>query len=95
MTAEHPEVSPPGTTKRGFGRNALRLDGRIFAMLVRGELVVKLPTERVTAECEAGHGRRFDANKPYPMKQWLVVAESQDHRWRELADEARAHLDGG
>jgi hypothetical protein len=91
--ARHPEVSPPGTKHKGFGRTALRIDGRIFAMLVRGELVVKLPTDRVTTECDADAGRRFDANRPYPMKQWLVVGEGQDHRWCELAIEALHFVD--
>jgi hypothetical protein len=43
-----PSVSPPSAGKGGkFGESALKVDGKIFAMLSRGELVVKLPRERV------------------------------------------------
>jgi hypothetical protein len=32
---------------RGFGKDALNIDGRIFAMLVRSRFVLKLPRQRV------------------------------------------------
>ena len=41
-------VTPP-RGGGGFGRSALRYQGKIFAMLVRGRLVVKLPARRVEA----------------------------------------------
>ena len=40
-------IMPPGATQ-GFGNSSLRVDGHIFAMLVRGRLVVKLPAARVS-----------------------------------------------
>ena len=55
-------VTPP-RGGGGFGRSALRFQGRIFAMLVRGRLVVKLPAGRVDALIEAGDGVRFDRTR--------------------------------
>ena len=52
----------------GFGRGALRYRRKIFAMFVRGQLVVKLPRKRVDELVAGGHGERFDANKGTPMK---------------------------
>jgi hypothetical protein len=46
-------VTPPSASGREFGSNALKVDNKIFAMLVRGTLVVKLPARRVAALIES------------------------------------------
>lgn len=84
-------VGPP-RPGGGFGSSALRVDNRIFAMLVRGRLVVKLPKQRVDALVEAGHGVRFDANKGMPMKEWLSLDDGSPLAWPELAREALAFV---
>ncbi len=72
----------------GFGRSALRYRGKIFAMYVRGALVVKLPGQRVDELVGAGHGARFDANKGTPMREWFTVAPDCPLPWSALAAEA-------
>jgi hypothetical protein len=72
----------------GFGRSALRYHGKIFAMFVRGDLVVKLPAQRVDELVGAGHGARFDANKGTPMREWFTVAPDCPLTWSALAAEA-------
>ena len=47
-------VTPPGGG--GFGSTALRFHNKIFAMLVRGRLVVKLPKAWIDALIAAGEG---------------------------------------
>jgi hypothetical protein len=86
-----PGVTPPSGGS-GFGRAALRADGRIFAMLVRGDYVVKLPRTRVDELVDSGHGTRFDANKGTPMKEWLRVDPGAALDWSRLAREALAHV---
>jgi hypothetical protein len=87
------QVSPPGTGK-GFGSGALKVNGKIFAMISsKGEFVVKLSEERVNELVAAGEGSRFDPGRGRVMKEWLVV--TADHKWLPLAKEARKLLGKG
>ena len=72
----------------GFGRSSLRYRGKIFAMLVRGCLVLKLPENRGGEMVAAGHGVRFDANNGTPMKEWLSLDPESVLEWRPLAAHA-------
>jgi hypothetical protein len=86
--ADRPGVTVPGADgRRGFGSNALRINGAIFAMISRRELVLKLPRERVAELIDRGQGGPFTAGKRTPMGQWLVV-DVAAAPWRQLADEA-------
>jgi hypothetical protein len=82
-----PGVVPPAGGS-GFGRSALKYRARIFAMLVRGRLVVKLPAQRVTELVAAGDGMPFDANKGTPMKEWFSLSPDSGLDWLPLAREA-------
>src|SRR5258708_37303806 len=59
---------------KGFGSTALKLDGRIFAMMnSKGRFVVKLPRERVEELVGLGQGQHFDPGHGRLMKEWLEV----------------------
>jgi hypothetical protein len=79
---------PPGGS--GFGRGAVRFRNKIFVMFVRGSLVLKLPAGRVDELVAAGHGRRFDANKGTPMREWCSLDPESGLPWLPLAAEALA-----
>lgn len=85
-----PGVSVPGEPgQRGFGSNALKVHGSIFAMISGGRLVVKLPRQRVETLIGTGVGAPFDAGKGRAMKEWLTVIADDDKLWLALAHEAR------
>jgi hypothetical protein len=89
--ADDQEVIPPGSAK-GFGSAALKVDGKIFAMMSsKGNFVVKLSEKRVSALIATGSGTRFDPGHGRPMKEWLVVT-TDPKLWVPLAREARKLL---
>jgi len=79
----------------GFGSNAgLRVKGKIFAMLVQGELVVKLPAARCVALVSSGLARPFERGQGRPLKSWISVSETAESHWPALAAEALAFVAG-
>ena len=83
----------PGVVERtGFGKMpGLRVEGRIFAMLVEDELVVKLPAARCSELVEDGAapfviGRR-------QMREWVSVGRGASD-WPGLAREALLFVRG-
>jgi TfoX/Sxy family transcriptional regulator of competence genes len=83
------EGSQEEGARNRFGSAGLKVNGRIFAMLVRGNLVVKLPRQRVDALVESGEGERFDPRRNgRVMREWLVLDGAARSDWSELAGEA-------
>jgi hypothetical protein len=87
------DVTPPaGGT--GFGASGLKVSGKLFAMLNAGELVVKLPRDRVDELIAAGTGTRFDPGHGRLMKEWVTIGAGRGDEWPALADEARLFVGG-
>ena len=88
----NPDVTPPSDRnqpKKGFGSSELKIHNKIFAMLVRDKLVVKLPKTRVDALVASGEGERFDPRHDGRlMKEWVVVGPMSKEEWLPLAREA-------
>ena len=92
---EDPRVALPAAPgASGFGSTALTVDGRIFAMLVGGELVLKLPGERVAALIAGGEGQPFRNGKGQPMREWVVVPAGEPDSAVRLGREALAFVRG-
>ena len=77
--------------KRKFGSRALKVDGKIFAMLSHGRFVVKLPAQQVDAMVAAGDGEYFDPGHGRKMKEWLSLTGSKPS-WLALAKQAHSYV---
>ena len=88
---------PGVTSARMFGSSALKVNGKVFAMLVKGRLVVKLPQERVTALIGSGVGEHFDPGHGRIMREWVAVRPPaySKTKWRNLAEEAKDFVASG
>ena len=89
LLAADPQVriGRPGQS-RGFGANGLTVSGSIFAMIVKGRLVVKIDRQRVDALVAAGTGERLETSTGKAMKEWVSVGPLDDESFRALVLEA-------
>ena len=80
--------------KKAFGASALKVNGKIFAMVAQGRLVVKLPRGRVDALIASGEGLRFDPGHGRVMKEWFSLDPGSGLDWNGLAREALGFVGG-
>ncbi len=85
----------PVEPTRMFGSHGFKVNGKTFAMEVKGSLVLKLPAERVDALIEAGHGERFDPGHGRLMKEWVALSSSDRPATIGLVDEAYRFVAAG
>ena len=84
-----PGVQLPGSSgSRGFGSRALRLHGSVFAMVVSGCVVLKLPAERVAGLIESGRGGPFGNGTRKPMREWVTLLDEDPAATVSLGREA-------
>ena len=87
--AADPDVTA-GKMMASFG---LKVNDKIFAMVVKGRLVVKLPKTRVDEMVSGGGGDHFETGQGRRMKEWVAV--TGDAGWVELAREAYGFVKAG
>src|SRR5215471_13018581 len=81
-------------TRQGFGSGALKVNGKIFAMMTpRAEFVVKIPKARVDELVNQGVGERFEPGPGRIMKEWLAV-DRHPELWTGFAEEAYRFVKG-
>lgn len=80
------------TQAKMFGSLGLKFNGKIFAMVVKEKLVVKLPKQRVDAMIAAGNGEYFDPGHGRLMKEWIAVEPASNTSWLGLAKEAKEFI---
>ena len=75
-----------GVQKQG---EALKINKKMFAMLNKGNFVLKLPKERVNVLKAAGIGKDWDPGNGKIMKEWVIIPLEYSDEWIELASEAK------
>jgi TfoX/Sxy family transcriptional regulator of competence genes len=85
---------PAVSRRRMFSsESVLSVGGKIFVMMVRGKLVLKLPEARVDELVAKGKGTHFDPGHGRLMKEWLSLTGSKPP-WLELSREAYQFVKG-
>jgi TfoX/Sxy family transcriptional regulator of competence genes len=78
---------PEVTCGKMFSSNGLKVNGKIFAMLVKGKFVAKLPKSRVDELVTSGCGEYFDPGHGRLMKEWVCL-HGREPSWLETAHQA-------
>jgi hypothetical protein len=81
------------STMMGFP--CLRVDGKFFACVepATGNLILKLPAERVNDLVKTGTGRPFAPNGRV-FKEWVACPAPARESWTDLLNEAKRYVDG-
>jgi len=77
---------------RPFASLSLRIHGRVFALLYRDTLVVKLPGSDVGRLVRRGVGDHWNPTSRGPFREWLEVDGRYPVDWSELAEQAWAFV---
>lgn len=77
-----------------MGFPCLRVRGEFFASAERGtgNLIIKLPADRVDELVGAGTGESFAPNGRR-FKEWVCIPSRDETQWLDLIDEARQFVD--
>lgn len=70
----------------------MKAGGKIFAMLVKDRLVVKLSAKRVQELIEVDAGEMFDPGHGRLQKEWLSVRSADPAVWLALATESETFV---
>ena len=80
------------STKKGFAEGGLMTSGKLFAVLRRDDLLLKLPAGRVEALVATGQGAPFSASGGRVMREWVLAQPEAAGEWLSLAREAEAFV---
>ena len=87
-------VSDPKISQsKMFGSPGLKISGKVFAFLMKGKLILKLPKKQVDELVLAKEGKHFGhmfaPDNWRTMKEWVEVLSDDEKVWLKLAMKAR------
>ena len=71
-------VRVPDGSERGFAALAIKINGAVFVMLMKGQLAVKLPAARVRELIDRGQGEPVGTGPRTPMREWAALTGTED-----------------
>ena len=77
------------TQVKMFGSPGLRFNGKVFTFLWKGQLVLKLPEQRVQRLMTAKGTKLFDPGHGRVSKTWVAIGSGYENTWLDLAKEAK------
>jgi TfoX/Sxy family transcriptional regulator of competence genes len=72
-----------------FGSTALKFKNKVFVMVVKGDLVVKIPKSDVERLVSEGVGKHFDPGHGKLMKEWVTIGPKHKDLWLEISKQAK------
>lgn len=87
----HFNDDPEVEVLKGRGAQGMKLGGKMFVMFMKGDLVVKLPEQRVKEVIEIGDGLPFDPGTGKPMKNRVLIPASKRDIWIKYCEESKQH----
>ncbi|MHA2278842.1 MAG: hypothetical protein ACXAC2_23935 [Candidatus Kariarchaeaceae archaeon] len=69
--------------------NSLKYNRKMFAMLSKGNFVVKISGERVNQLRASGEGLPYDPGTGKYMKEWVIIPLENYDKWIDYAQEAK------
>ena len=79
------------TVLRGRGAQGIKLGKKLIVMFMKGDLIVKLPEERVSEIIASGDGEPYDPGTGKPMKNWVLITETRRELWIKYSEEAKQY----
>ena len=92
---DHFRGSDPVSIAEGRGAQGLKAGKKMFAMFFKGQLLLKLPPERVNQLVAAGEGEPYDPGTGSAMKDRVLIPVERKDTWIPLTEEALEHAGGG
>jgi hypothetical protein len=85
--ANDPEIE----VLKGRGAQGIKRNGKLFVMFMKGDLVVKLPEQRVKEIIVTGDGFPFDPGTGKAMKNRVLIPANNSDKWIKYSIEAKKH----
>jgi hypothetical protein len=83
------------TVGKWFGKLCLKVDGKVFAALWRGDMAFKLTGEAHSEALQTKGAHLFDPRgQGHPMKEWVQIPAAQSSRWSHFARLACEYVAG-